>query len=68
MYEEFWLVWALAGVTVEGLALWGRKHPGSRATLSENVRWAVLRGPMHRRVSLALWVGFAVWFAKHIWG
>ena len=66
MYSKFWIAWAAAGIATEVVALVARNSP--RGTLSSNVRWAVLRGPAYRRVSLALWVGFSVWFANHIWG
>jgi hypothetical protein len=64
-YPWFWAVWALAGVIVEGAALYGKRH--EQDTLSRNVQWIVLRGPAWKRITAALWVGFAVWFVPHIW-
>lgn len=60
----FWASWAAAGAIAETYAL---RNPGDGDTLSENVRKVVLH-PVVRRVTLAGWVGFATWFAFHIWG
>lgn len=65
MWPWFWAVWALAGVIVETAAIAGRRVP--RDTLSRNIQWLVLR-PGIRRISLAGWAAFSVWFAFHIWG
>lgn len=60
----FWVLWAAAGLAIEGTALWlANKH-----TLSQNLRPLVTRDARIHRVTLALWVGFSVWFAAHIWG
>jgi hypothetical protein len=64
-YPWFWALWALAGVAVEGAALWGRRHP--KDTLSRNIQFVVLGSTAKSRITLAGWVGFSVWFAHHIW-
>jgi len=58
-----WIVWTLAGVLVEVVAL-RRSNPGD--TLSENIRAVVDRNSATRVAGLTVWLGFALWFAFHI--
>lgn len=70
-YSKFWLAWGVAGVLVESLAFALRRQrsrPGELDTLSKNLQWLLVeRSTAMRRVTLACWVAFSVWFADHIW-
>lgn len=58
-----WLAWLGFFGVFETIAL-RRKAAGD--TLSESTRWVLVRKYV-RWPSLAVWCGFSVWFAHHIW-
>jgi len=69
-YAYAWMAWGIAGVLIETAALalrrWRRKN--EKDTLSSFLEWAFTKhGATMRRLTLASWFGFAIWFSDHIW-
>ena len=73
-YTTFWMAWGVAGLAVETLALYAEHHGAGKpksylGSLSRNLQAALfVNVPRWRRVTLALYVGFCVWFGHHLWG
>lgn len=69
-YPRLWAAWALASATsfavLETNALVVQPRSG-RDSLTRNLQWLFCRSRPRRRISMAAWCAFSVWFLFHTW-